>query len=179
MIWIALLRGINVGGNNILPMKELTHAMTQAGFEDVKTYIQSGNVVFKSKMKSASKIAEKLGHVIEDAKGFRPQIMVLSGEGLSAALKANPYSQAEEEPKTLHFYFMSGKIKNVDFTPLEDLKKPNEAFSLKGDVFYLYAPDGIGRSKMADRVEKTLGVGVTARNLRTVMKIMEMVQNTA
>ena len=97
--FIALFRGINVGGNNILPMKELASLMTEHGFKGVKTYIQSGNIVFNSKHEPHSDVSE----LVEKNFGFRPEILFLDRKDLEQAIENNPYSPAEG--KLCHFFF--------------------------------------------------------------------------
>jgi uncharacterized protein (DUF1697 family) len=93
---------------------------------------------------------------------------------LAQAMASNPFPEAESEPKTLHLYFLASTPQNPDLQTLDSLKQDNEQFELIDNVFYLYAPDGIGRSKLAERAGKALGVAGTARNYRTVSKIMDM-----
>jgi len=92
--WIALFRGINVGGNHILPMAELREALASLGLREVRTYIQSGNVVFASPAKSAAALGDSIADCIEQQKGFRPRVLVLTPAELSAAADANPYPEA-------------------------------------------------------------------------------------
>ncbi len=172
--WVALLRGINVGGSHIVPMKDLKDLLADLGLEDAQTHIQSGNCVFRLPEKKAEKLAERIAKGIEARFGFRPSVLVLGREDLAAALAENPFPQGHDDPKTLHLFFLTERAANADFDALEALRKDSEAFQLKERVFYLYAPDGIGRSKLADKVEKCLGVPVTARNLRSAMKVLEL-----
>lgn len=171
---ICLLRGINVGGHNKLPMRELTTVLEGLGIRNVKTYIQSGNVVFQSERTDLPVLAQEIGAAIGDSHGFVPQILLLSLANLETAVSKNPYPAAEENHKTLHFYFLEAVPHNPDLALLESLKAEREQFELIDTVFYLYAPDGIGRSKLATKVEKTMGVAATARNWRTVSKVLEM-----
>ena len=165
--YVMLLRGINVGGKNILPMKELTAILKQLGCEQVKTYIQSGNVVFTS----SENPADKARHAIEGKYGFRPEILVLDKKTLEKAAENNPFPA--DEGKAVHFYFAFARPK-PDAGKLANLAAGTEQFEIKDLVFYLYAPDGIGRSKLAAKVEACLGVSVTARNLNTVTKLLEL-----
>jgi len=93
---------------------------------------------------------------------------------MEKAMASNPFPAAESEPKTLHLYFLASAPQNPDLKMLDSLKKADEQFKLIDNVFYLHTPDGIGRSKLAERAEKALGVAATARNWRTVSKIMAM-----
>ncbi|UTW04244.1 DUF1697 domain-containing protein [Amphritea atlantica] len=167
--YILLFRGINVGGRNILPMRDLSLLLQENGFDEVKTYIQSGNVVLKGIAKpDASLIAE-----IESRFGFRPEIIVLDADEFAAAVKHNPYGLADG--KSVHFYF-SALEPQPDMDKLVALASEHERFELKGKVFYLHAPNGIGRSKLVAGLEKCLGVSATGRNLNTLNKLRQMVE---
>lgn len=173
--YIALLRGINVGGNNRLPMLELVALLEDLGLSDVKTYIQSGNAIFQSKKINSVELSQKICAAIKKRHGFDVQVIVLDVNELKEAIASNPFAGIEAKANALHFFFLSSLPENSDLKPLESVRRESEQFSLIDKVFYLYAPAGIGQSKLAVKVEKTLGVAVTARNWRTVSKIMEMV----
>ncbi len=172
--YIALFRGINVGGNNILPMKDLRALLEKLGAANVKTYIQSGNAVFQHEAEDISQLSSRISTAIKESHGFEPRVLLLDAAEMAQAMAANPFPEAESEPKTLHLYFLASAPQSPDLEMLESLKKDNEQFKLIDKVFYLYAPDGIGRSKLAERAEKALGVAATARNWRTVSKIMAL-----
>lgn len=176
--WIALLRGINVGGKNILPMAELRNDLETLKLRNVRTYIQSGNVVFDAASKSAAALAGKITRCIEERHGFRPRLLLLTPAQLTAAIEANPFPKAVSEPKTLHFFFLAEPARDADLQALEAVKARTEAYALTDAVFYLHAPDGIGRSKLAARAETHLGVVATARNYRTVEKLVAMVMES-
>jgi uncharacterized protein (DUF1697 family) len=165
---LALLRGINVGGKHMLPMKTLTRLIESLGGIDVATYIQSGNVVFRHPRKSASRLAVEIEAAIQHDRGFRPEVLMLTPSALDATIRGNPFPDAVSEPNTLHVTFLSSTPEQPDLAALEALRSVRERFLLDGSVFYLHAPDGIGRSKLATRVEKALGVSGTTRNWRTV-----------
>jgi uncharacterized protein (DUF1697 family) len=168
--WIGLLRGVNVGGNR-LPMAELRDELVDVGLEKVRTYIQSGNVVFDASPEMACDLAATLPPRIEARFGFRPRLLVLSADDLRRAIGANPYPEAEAEPKSVHLYFLAERPEAVDTKVLDALRSETERWHLAGRVFYLHAPDGYGTSKLAAQVEKLLGVDATARNWRTVRKL--------
>lgn len=172
--YIALFRGINVGGNNILPMLELVAVLEDIGLSNIKTYIQSGNVVFQGKKINNVELSQKICAEIEKRRGFVVQVIILDINELKNAIASNPFAGTEAEPNALHFFFLSSLPENPDLKALESIKKESEQFRLIDKVFYLYAPEGVGRSKLAMKVEKTLGVAATARNWQTVGKIMEM-----
>lgn len=172
--YIAFLRGINVGGNNILPMKELATVLQDLGLKNVKTYLASGNVVFQSETADLAGLAGDIKAAIGRSHGFTPQILIRSIQDLRQAISANPFPEGESEPKTLHLYFLESVPPNPDLARLESVKSASERYKLVDTVFYLHAPDGIGRSKIATGVEKALGVAATARNWRSVSNVMAM-----
>jgi uncharacterized protein (DUF1697 family) len=172
--YIALLRGINVGGTGSLPMKELVAILELLGCRNVKTYIQSGNAVFEHKSTAAAKLAGKITAAIRERCGFAPHTIVLDNKEQAKIVKQNPFPQGEAEPKTLHVFFLESKPTKAAMTSLDDLKSDSEQFELRGTAFYFFAPDGIGRSKLAANVERKLGVTATSRNWRTVGKLLEI-----
>ena len=172
--WIALFRGINVSGNNTLPMADLREHLEGLKLRNVQTYIQSGNAVFDAPAKTATSISQKIKRRISDRHGFEPQIFVLSKDELVSAVEANPFPDALSDPKTLHFFFLAQSVADSNFEAIENARKATEDFKLTERVFYLPAPEGIGRSKLAANVHKYLGVATTARNFRTVEKLMRM-----
>jgi uncharacterized protein (DUF1697 family) len=174
---IALFRGINVGGKNILPMRELVHELETLGLEDVSSYIQSGNVVFRSTIRSPEDIARRIATQVESSHGFSPRVLILSAEHLEQAIAANPFPEAETDPKSLHLFFLESTPAAPDLAALTSICAKTERFQHSGSVFYLHAPDGIGRSRLAASVEKKLGVVTTARNWRTVTRLQKMVRS--
>ncbi|MBK8902676.1 MAG: DUF1697 domain-containing protein [Anaerolineaceae bacterium] len=171
---IALLRGINVGGHHKLPMRELKALLEGMGLTNVQTYIQSGNAVFQSEQTDRAKLAQSITVAIEDSYGFAPQVFLLDLASLQEAITANPFPEGEAEPKSLHLFFLDAVPQDPDLDALEELKAHNERFALIDKVFYLHTPDGIGRSKLAEKFGRGWDVSITARNWRTVSKVMEM-----
>jgi len=172
--YVALFRGINVGGKNALPMKELVAVLEDLGSQNVKTYIQSGNAVFESQAKDAARLSRKISGEIKQRRGFEPYVLLLELEDLERAIRKNPFPEAEADPQALHLGFLASAPEKPDLKTLESLRSNSERFHLIANVFYLYAPAGVGRSKLAARAEKLLGVPMTDRNWRTVCKIREM-----
>ena len=166
--WIAFIRGINVGGKNALKMTELVVLLEGVGCVDVKTYLQSGNAVFKSAESRAAVMGAMIEETLKENGGIEARTLVLGREELRQMIASNPFPEAEEKPSTLHLFFLSAPPHNPDIESLNALKAESESFGLANRVFYLHAPDGIGRSKLAARVERVLGVDATARNWRTV-----------
>lgn len=175
--YIALFRGINVGGKNILPMKELVAVLESLGLQDIKTYIQSGNVIFRSKAADTAPLARKIGVAIKKNHGFEPQVLLLDSAALDKVIRGNPYPEAEAAPNTLHVNFLATIPPKPDLNALEKIRAESERFHLTGDVLYLHAPDGIGRSKLAAGMERLLRVPMTSRNWNTVSKLKVMIVN--
>lgn len=167
--FVALLRGINVGGHNKLPMSDFRELLATLGCKEVTTYIQSGNAVFKHS-KTAAELSESISGSVESKFGFRPSVMVLLASDYTAVAAANPFPDVSE-PKFLHVWFLGEEAVAADTKRLDEIAAESEQYSLTDSAFYLYAPDGIGRSKLGAAVERCLGVPATARNWRTVSKI--------
>lgn len=169
--WLALFRGINVGGKNKIPMALLRAALEEIECRNVRTYIQSGNVVFDSDLQSKPNLTERILDAVESQFGFRPQVLLLTTAEFQDALAGNPFPHACSNPKSLHFFFLATEPESPDLERMDSIALPSESHRLIGTVFYLHAPDGFARSKLAARAEQTLGVAATARNYNTVLKI--------
>lgn len=167
--YIVLLRGINVGGKNLLPMKELVLALDKRKYQHIKTYIQSGNVVLQSQ-----KRPEDIPSIIQERFGIKPAVYVLEESEFNAAVASNPYESPNG--KDIHLYFCQN-TPNISVVKLDKYKSESEELHIHGKVAYLYAPEGIGRSKLAGNMESCLGVEATGRNLNTVQKLQRMAQN--
>jgi uncharacterized protein (DUF1697 family) len=163
---ILLLRGINVGGHNKLPMAELKDILTGLGARNVQIYIQSGNAVLQGDID-----ADAIAGAIEVAKGFRPEVMLLSLTTFKLIACANPFPDAEG--KALHISFLSAPP-NFDTAKADSLAIPSERYHVTSQAIYLHAPDGIGRSKLAAAMENLAGVSATARNWNTVVKLLAL-----
>jgi len=166
---VALLRGINVGGKSTVSMAKLKATFEALGFDDVVTYINSGNVVFEGSKPAAATIEKRI------AKDFGRDVSILlrTPAELKRVEKENPFPKAE--PKRLHVYFLSGKSSAKAVAALDPDRSPSDAFEVAGREVYLHTPDGIGRSKLTiDYFERTLGVRATARNWNTVTKLIEL-----
>jgi uncharacterized protein (DUF1697 family) len=171
--YVALFRGINVGGKNILPMKELRELLAGLDCENVVTYIQSGNAVFTSASNGAD-LSASIAGAVKDRFGFEPQVLVLAADRFREVAAANPYQDVESDAKFVHMFFLAEAPGSPNLEALGELKSPSEEFEFKDGAFYLHAPDGIARSKLAAQAERYLGATTTARNLRTVLKILDL-----
>lgn len=172
--WLALLRGINVVGKNKVPMKALASALEAAGFQAVRTYIQSGNIVFRSSSGDPAALARKIERLVERKFDCAPAVLVISRAELAAAVAANPFPEAQQNHKLLHLYFLASRPKSPDTDSLARVDAGREAFALKGSIFYLWTPDGFADSALRSRVERCLGVPATARNWRTVNELLKL-----
>lgn len=177
--WIALFRGINVGGNNLLPMKSLSSLIEDLGGSNVQTYIQSGNVVFRAASNDGAGLSKRIVAAVMKAHGFAPRVMLLTRSELKQAVCANPFKHAEAAPKSLHLAFLEEPPRRADLEGLNAIKRADESFALGKRVFYLHTPAGFGDSKLAGRYEKLLGVAATARNWNTVMKLRAMAEESS
>jgi len=185
---IALLRGINVGGRNKVPMGELRDVVASLGHDGVKTYIQSGNVLFSTTEKDTAKLAAALEKAITAAFGLSVSVVVLSREELAEILDRNPYPD-EPNPKLVHVVFLNAKLP-ADM--LKRIKTAEQAAADKGSrdtltatdpALYVNTPDGFGRSELAVALFRIIGVpgktgvAATARNLATCTKLLSMCED--
>lgn len=171
--YVLLLRGINVGGRNSLPMKTLTRLLEDLGCREVKSYIQSGNVVLRSDA-APEALSAAIPEAIHREMGFQPHVLILARTQFDQAMTGNPYPEQAPDSNILHVGFLDEPPPAPDVARLEQLKSATEAFALRGPVFYLLAPDGIGRSKLAASCESLLGRPMTLRNWRTVCRIRNL-----
>jgi uncharacterized protein (DUF1697 family) len=174
--WVALFRGINVGGHNKLPMKELRAELEALGLKGVATYIQSGNVVFRGGTTSAAELAARIARTVQERHGFEAEVLVLTADELRAAVRGTPFNVPEDEAKTLHLFFLAAEPSDPDSEGLDAARAEGERWALRGKVFYLHTPAGYGRSKLAAKAERALGVRATARNWRSVLRILELAE---
>ena len=155
-------------------MKELVALLEELGCRNVKTYIQSGNAVFESQVINASQLSNEIRAEIKKRRGFEPHVLLLGPEELEKAITNNPFPEAENDPKALHVGFLSSTPKTPDLKTLESFRTNSEQYHLMDNIFYLFAPEGVGRSKLAANTERLLGVPMTDRNWGTVLKIKKM-----
>lgn len=149
-------------------MKELKILLEGHSYRKVQTYIQSGNIVFDSE-----KRPDNVGRLVLDKYGFEPWVLVMEKSEFLKSLNGNPYTATKGNQ--IHFYFCQD-LPDVDVEKLDALKTESEQYMIKGRVLYLYAPDGIGRSKLAAGLERHLGVAATGRNLNTINKLAKMLE---
>lgn len=174
--WIALLRGINVGGKNKLPMASLIPEIEKVGLRPVRSYLQSGNLVFCGPRCSDLDLAATIRDLIRVRHQLEIPVLVAGKDEFLAAARANPFPDAEGEAdgRALHLFFLETAPGTIDTQRLNSLQSTRESWRVVGRVFYLHAPEGFHISKLAAGVERTLGIRATARNWRTVCQIREI-----
>lgn len=171
-VWVALLRAVNVGGHNIVAMAALRAALASSGLTLVKTYIQSGNLVFRSGLPRHD-LGPLIADTIHAGFGFRPPVLILSPEDVVRARDGHPFAAAKDDPKSLHVFFMDRPLPDATGAFLESVAAPGEAYAFRGKVLWLHLPAGAGRSKLAQRV-MALPLDITGRNLHTVNALAEL-----
>ncbi len=175
--YAALLRGINVGGSRKVPMAELRAVLEGLGHGGVQTYLQSGNAVFSSARQDPAALARELEAAIEAHFGFRVPCLVLDGAYLRAVAEACPFPAAELEGRQLHATFCSEQPGPERFAALDAAAYLPEEYRVGDRVVYLYAPNGLGRSKLAEALARPAvvkGIDATTRNWNTVAKLVEL-----
>ncbi len=172
--YAALLRGVNVGGKNAVPMRELAALFAAAGCVDVATYIQSGNVVFGAPADGVAGLAEVLEAGILGRFGVRSPVILRTAAEVRGAYTGNPFRGAAEE--MLHVYFLRDLPTKAQVKGLDYERSAPDAFAVVGREIYLHLPNGMARTKLSNvYFDKALGTVCTARNWRTVGRLVEMV----
>lgn len=172
-VFVALLRGINVGGRHKLPMQVLRGIIEGAGGKDVSTYIQSGNAVFRSAKAGASSLESKIAAAVEREAGFKPEIFAVDLAAYKTVLKNNPFAASCADPSKQFVVFLKAAARAGALDGAEKLLANGERIKAKGKAIYFDAPQGIGRSKAAEALARS-GAGGTMRNWRTCLTLEEM-----
>lgn len=172
-VFVALLRGINVGGNKSIRMAELKALLESLGLADVKTLLNSGNIVLAAKESDPAKLTKLLEDAVEKKFGFRPAIILRTAAELKKVLAANPFSNmAKKDPSHLLVMTLAKKAKAGAKVDLARVYSGPEEIEIKSENVYLTYPSGIGKSKLTNALlEKHVGVG-TARNWNTLTKLL-------
>ena len=175
---IALLRGINVGGKNRLPIKDLAELFVEAGCSRIETYIQSGNVVFEAPDAVLKGLPEAISAAILDRFGYEIPVIVRSAAQMSGVVESNPFLGTDTPEKKLHVYFLAETPGAAAVESLDPDRSPPDEFVLKGLEVYLRLPNGMGRTKLTNAYfDSKLGTACTARNWKTVCRLAEMARN--
>jgi uncharacterized protein (DUF1697 family) len=175
--YIALLRGINVGGNKLVPMARLRALLESMGFTDVATLLQSGNAVFSAKQQDAAKLGQKIEKAIEGEFGFPVGVVIRTSAELAAALEANPLQVPADAGSRCLITFLCGPPDKSVLAALDPSTFLPDEFRTVGQQIYAHFPKGIGTSKLAAALGAArLGVTATARNLNTVTKLLALAE---
>ncbi|MDK1344287.1 DUF1697 domain-containing protein [Streptomyces sp. 378] len=175
--YAALLRGINVGGSRKVPMADLRTLLADLGLDDVRTYLQSGQAVFSSGHGDEESLAAEIARAVEKHFGFAVDLIVRDHAYLRAIADACPFPAADLAAKQLHVTYFSAPVTPDRFAEIDREACLPEEFRLADRALYLYAPNGLGRSKLAEQLSKpriNKGVIATTRNWNTVVKLVEM-----
>jgi uncharacterized protein (DUF1697 family) len=172
--YVVLLRGINLGSTNRVPMGRLRSALEEAGFEEVATYVQSGNVVLTSR-DSAAKVARAVERLVESEFGLKIPVVVRTRAQVAEVVERNPLAKVAKDPKRYQVSFLEKKPSATLMRKLEEVAAPSERVVAEGREIYAWHPEGVARSKLwAALAGKGLGVTATARNWTTVAKLLEL-----
>ena len=172
---VALLRGINVGGKNKVSMTALAEVFAQAGCTDVRTYIQSGNVVFLAARASAKRLSRLVPQQIRERFGFGVPIVIRTAEELGYVAANNPFLRPGSDTGSLYIAFLADAPNSCRVASLDPNRSWGDAFQVVGREVYLHLPNGAARTKLTNNYfDATLATVSTFRNWRTVSKLVEM-----
>ena len=176
-VLISMLRGVNVGGHNKIKMDVLRALYESLKFEDPRTYVQSGNVIFRTKEKPSPALAKKIQNAIERKFGFRPEVILRTTDELRTAIAAHPFAGRNLEPGKILVTFLASDPGPEAPANLRSLKDYPEELHLLGRELYIYFPDGAGKSKLPwSKVEKLFQTTGTARNWNSVTKMLAIAE---
>jgi len=174
---LALLRGINVGGKNKLPMLELAGMFREAGCGNVQTFIQSGNVLFEASAPVTAQLPESLAAQILKRFGYRTPVMTRTVHQLRKVVANNPFLKAGVAEAMLHVMFLADEPRAAEIAGLDPKRSSPDEFVVRGQEIYLMLPNGAGRSKLTNAwFDAKLRTTSTARNWRTVIRLLEMME---
>lgn len=174
--YISVLRGINVSGQNPMKMDSLKKTFESLNLENVRTYIQSGNVIFSALETSEIDLEEKIEKQIETDFGFKVPVIVKTTAAFKQIVEQNPWiKDTQKESKFLHVTLLGSKPNQNDFKSVEEKKQDDEEIHFTGDVVYLYCPNGYGKTKLNNSfIEQKLKVKATTRNWKTATELLNM-----
>lgn len=169
-----MLRGINLGPTRRIPMAQLRALLSDAGYDDVATYVQSGNIALGARARPAT-LERELAELIEDRFGFAVPVCVRTGAALRAVLERDPIPGAADDPRRYQVTFLAADAPAATVRRLRELARESERIEVAGREIYTYHPEGIARSKLSTAVVAPgLGANATARNWTTVTRLAEM-----
>jgi uncharacterized protein (DUF1697 family) len=177
-VMVGLLRGVNVGGNNLIRMEALRSLCTALGFNDVCTHLQSGNVLFRTSERNTARIGERISSAIEEGHGFRPAVILRTVPELRAVVANNPFADRNDiHPGKFAVTFSTAALDPGVRDKLLQIDTGPEELHLGEREIYIYFPNGMGRSKLPwPLIERTLKAPLTSRNWNTVTRLLEMAE---
>lgn len=179
-VYVMLLRGINVGGKNILPMRDLTDLLNGLGCSDVKTYIQSGNAVLRAAPDVASHLAEAVRTCIALKLGLTVPVVLRSAAELRQTFENNPFLHGDVDLNALHVAFLADEPSPALMQTLDPARSPPDAFAVRGKDVYLFLPNGVAKTKLSNAwLDSKLKTTSTVRNWRTVERLLAMADERA
>lgn len=174
MKYAAFLRGVNVGGKTSMKMERLREIVSALGFENVKTYIQSGNLIFETKESDGRRIAARIEQAVEK-EFFKTPVMVRSFEEIKDAIENNPFRDEEFDEKLFHLVFLSEELTEEKAVTLLAQNRESEKFAVRNREVYCLLRDGVADSLLGKKfIDNKLKTPATARNWRTIKKILEL-----
>ncbi len=177
MTYVALLRAVNVGGNNKLPMKDLVGLFESAGCVQVRHYIQSGNVIFSAPPATAARLTSIIPAEVKKKFGFSPPVQMRSEKELRQVIESNPFLKQGLPEEALHVAFLADKPKPENVQKLDPDRSPPGQFIVQKQEIYLYLPSSVAASKLTNAYfDAKLATVSTARNWRTVKKLLELME---
>lgn len=173
-VYVSMLRAVNVGGHAPIKMDALRELYRSLGFEDPTTYLQSGNVIFRTKSANESTLSKKIGAAIAKKFGVQPEVILRSVGEMEDVVAANPFAKRKDvDPAKLHVSFYVSAPDGEHREKIAAIKCPEE-LHLVGRELYIYFPDGAGRSKLPPILARTVKIPTTARNWNSVTKMLEI-----
>lgn len=174
--YISILRGINVGGHKLIKMDTLRNMYESLNFKDVKTYVQSGNVIFSYNKTDLKELEDIISKQIEKNLGHIVPVIVLTKEKLMRIIEQNPFSKdPEKDSSFLHVTFLANSYKEFNKDIFEEKKQVGEDFQFNEDAIYLYCPKGYGETKLNNNfIESKLKVKASTRNWKTTIELLNI-----
>lgn len=176
MKYISVLRGINVSGKNLIKMDALRTSYENAGFSNVQSYVQSGNIIFESDSEQIKELEQTIIEFIKHDFGFAVPVIVLSVDQLKRIIENNPFvQQPEKDSNFFHVTFLSEKPELSDYSVIESKKSEGEEIAFADNAIYLYCPNGYGKTKLTNNlIESKLKITATTRNWKTVNELLRI-----
>ena len=175
--YVALLRGINVGGRNKLPMKDLVRLFVEAGCDNPRSFIQSGNVVFRADPAVAAGLPDFIAAKIATDFGYRTPVLLRTIAQMRHVMSNNPFLHEGASKDTLHVMFLADRPSQSQVDTLDPNRSPPGAFRVRGQDVYLHLPLGVADTKLTNSYfDSKLGTVSTGRNWRTVTKLLELME---